>query len=339
MNDYKYIASYSIPMSSLIALNYVGYWSYLTVVYAFIIIPLIEPLFKVDDSNDDSATQHSKSHSAIFDYLLYLNLPLILSLVMFFLFKVNSGLASWEIFGLILSVGIALGSNGINVAHELGHKPEVFKKVCASLLLLPSLYMHFTIEHNYGHHKNVATDKDPASAKIGQSVYTFWIVSMVRCYLGAWQIESSRVRRRGKAIFGLNNTMLIFSGLQLSYLLAIYYLFDYKTMLIYIAMAVVSMLLLETINYIEHYGLRRSLMPNGRYERVMPIHSWNSNHQLGRIVLYELTRHSDHHYLGHKKYQNLEHHVESKQLPYGYPTSMLLSLCPPLWFKIMNPRI
>ena len=339
MSDYKYLASYTIPLSSLIALHYNGMWSYLTVLYAFIMIPLLEPLFKLDDSNDDEAIQQSKSQSSIFDYLLYLNLPLIILLVLLFLFKINSGIAGWEIIGLVLSVGISLGSNGINVAHELGHKPEISKKVIASMLLLPSLYMHFTIEHNYGHHKNVATDKDPASAKKNQNVYSFWVVSMVRCFLGAWKIESSRVKRKGKAILSLHNNMLIFSGLQLGYLVAIWFLFDYKTVLIYIAMAVVSMLLLETINYIEHYGLRRSLMSNGRYERVMPIHSWNSNHQLGRLVLYELTRHSDHHYLGHKKYQNLEHHEESKQLPFGYPTSMLLSLCPPLWFKIMNPRV
>ena len=339
MSNYKYIASYSIPFSSLIALHYTGIWSYVTVLYAFIIIPLVEPLFKLDDSNDDKATQQLKFHSSVFDYLLYLNFPLVILLALLFLFKVDSGLASWEVIGLILSVGIALGSNGINVAHELGHKPEIHKKVIASMLLLPSLYMHFTIEHNYGHHKNVATDSDPASAKKNQNVYSFWITSMVRCFIGAWQIESSRVKRKSQAVISIYNNMLIFSGLQLGYLVLIWGLFDYKVMLVYIAMAVVSMRLLETINYIEHYGLRRSVLPNGRYERVMPIHSWNSNHQLGRIVLYELTRHSDHHYLGHKKYQNLEHHKESKQLPYGYPTSMLLSLCPPLWFRTMNPRI
>ena len=339
MSDLKYLAAYSIPITSIIALHFTGILSYFTVVFAFVFIPIVEPLFQSDDSNDDESVQIAKSETSIFDYLLYLNLPLIVFLTLFFLYKVNSGLANWEILGLILSVGISLGSNGINVAHELGHKPEIFKKVMASMLLLPSLYMHFTIEHNYGHHKNVATDKDPASAKMGQDVYSFWITSMIRSFTGAWRIESSRLRMKGQAQWSFANNVLIFSVLQIGFLAMIGMFFSVKIMLFYIAMAIVSMLLLETINYIEHYGLRRTRMPNGRYERVMPIHSWNSNHKLGRIVLYELTRHSDHHYLGHKKYQNLDHHEESKQLPFGYPTSMLLSLCPPLWFRTMNPRI
>jgi alkane 1-monooxygenase len=106
-----------------------------------------------------------------------------------------------------------------------------------------------------------------------------------------------------------------------------------------ILMAIVGFLMLETVNYIEHYGLERNKLENGRYERVQPWHSWNSNHILGRLMLYELSRHSDHHFKASKKYQTLLHHDESPQLPYGYPMSMLLSFVPPLWFRIMNPRV
>ena len=106
-----------------------------------------------------------------------------------------------------------------------------------------------------------------------------------------------------------------------------------------IAAGVVSFLFLETVNYIEHYGLLRLKNASGRYERVQKIHSWNSNHVVGRIILYELTRHSDHHYKSSKKYQVLESHEESPILPYGYPTSMVLAMIPPLWFRIMNKRV
>ena len=129
---------------------------------------------------------------------------------------------------------------------------------------------------------------------------------------------------------------ILFQGL---YLASLYFLFGFETMIFGISVGVLSFLFLETINYIEHYGLLRSKTETGRYERVQTIHSWNSNHLIGRIVLYELTRHSDHHYKASKKYQVLEHKRESPQLPFGYPTSILISLVPPLWFKLMNPRV
>lgn len=133
--------------------------------------------------------------------------------------------------------------------------------------------------------------------------------------------------------------MITLSIMQLGLLALIYWFAGPYVLLMFVIAAIFSFLMLETINYIEHYGLRRQKLDNGRYERVQPYHSWNSNHELGRILLYELTRHSDHHYLANKKYQLLDHHENAKQLPYGYPTSMLISMVPPLWFKIMNPRI
>ena len=133
--------------------------------------------------------------------------------------------------------------------------------------------------------------------------------------------------------------MLWYTLFQFSYILFIYFLFGPLACFIAIAIGIIAALLLESINYIEHYGLRRKRLESGRYERVREIHSWNSNHVLGRIMLYELTRHSDHHYKSNKKYQLLDYHYTSPQMPYGYPTSMVLSMVPPLWFHIMNKRI
>jgi alkane 1-monooxygenase len=229
-----------------------------------------------------------------------------------------------------------LGACGINVAHELGHRKSKFYQFCAKLLLLPNHYLHFFIEHNRGHHKNIATDKDPASAKLNESLYQFWVRSSIFSYLHAWKLEDKRLNQKW---FSLQNEMIQYTIVTVLYISFLWVYLPNNLAIIIMLMGVVGFLLLETINYIEHYGLRRKIMPNGRYERVKPIHSWNSNHYLGRIMLYELTRHSDHHYLANKEYQILEHHENSPQLPLGYPTSMLLALLPPLWFKVINPRI
>ena len=133
--------------------------------------------------------------------------------------------------------------------------------------------------------------------------------------------------------------MLWYTIIQSFYLISVFYFFGAKTCAFAIAIGVISFLFLETINYIEHYGLLREKLESGRYERVKEVHSWNSNHSIGRIVLYELTRHSDHHFKSSKKYQVLDSYEKSPELPYGYPSSIILSLMPPLWFRKMNPLV
>ena len=138
---------------------------------------------------------------------------------------------------------------------------------------------------------------------------------------------------------GFQNEMLIFTFLQIGFVILIAFVFSPLIAGIYMGIALISILLLETINYVEHYGLRRKKNANGRYETVQVWHSWNSNHELGRIFLYEVTRHSDHHYKAERKYQVLRHFDESPQLPFGYPGSMILAWCPPLWFKVMDKEV
>ncbi len=340
LRDFKYLTAYLVPLITFGSLMVEGLWCYSTLIFVFIIIPLVEPLLANSSKNLDSEIKESISSKVIFDWLLYLNLPVLYCILFFYLQTISQASISMvSKVGMMLSVGAMMGSIGINVAHELGHKPERFKQLLSKALLLPSLYLHFFIEHNMGHHKRVATDEDPASARKNEPIYTFWIRSVVMSYLHAWKIEGDRLRVKKSKSSLLYHQMVWFTLIQVALVTGIYLLYGKTVLLLFIGSAIFSFLLLETINYVEHYGLRRKKLANGRYERVMPWHSWNSNHELGRIMLYELTRHSDHHYLSNKKYQVLDHHKDAKQLPFGYPTSMILSLFPPLWFKIMNPRL
>ncbi|QIE59898.1 alkane 1-monooxygenase [Rasiella rasia] len=340
MKDIKYLAAYAIPLAAIIGLTLKGNWAFFTPVFAFVIVPILELLLPVRTENLDPTTAASKLTNPFFDFLLYLNIPLVYGMVGWFLWSLTwVDYSVYEIIGLTFSVGIAVGGNGINVAHELGHRNTRWEKTLAKILLIPSLYMHFYVEHNYGHHLNAATAEDPASAKYNQTVYSFWFTSMFRQYVSAWKIQLDLLKRSNSSFFSIQNDMLYYTIIQLSYLGLVLFFFGKAVLLVALGIGISSAILLETINYIEHYGLRRNKTKSGRYERVSEIHSWNSNHVMGRVMLYELTRHSDHHYKSAKKYQVLDYHDVSPQMPYGYPTSMLIALIPPLWFSIMNKRI
>ena len=340
LKDTKYLLAYILPLSAFFGLYYGGIWSFAAVFLGFLIIPLLELVLPQSTENFDVETEELKLQSFFFDFLLYLNIPILYGLVWYF-FQIiqQGGLSTFEQIGMVLSTGLILGSIGINVAHELGHRKSPLAQLASQSLLLPSLYLHFNIEHNYGHNKNVATDKDPASSRKGESIYAFWWRSVLGCYRNAWALESKRLKSKKQNFWSWNNQMLRFQITQIIYLASIAWLFGPSALPFALLIAVGGFTLLESVNYIEHYGLRRKKMPSGRYETVSPRHSWNSNHELGRIMLYELTRHSDHHFKASRKYQVLRHIDESPQLPYGYPGSIVLALCPPIWFKLMDQEV
>jgi len=340
VKDLKYLAALTIPLSALLSIWLRGPWSFFTPVYAFVLIPILEILLPQDARNFDKETREKRLLNTLFDWMLYANIPIVFGLLIYFLWSVSTlNYASYELIGLMLSLGIVLGTNGINVGHELGHRQDTYERYLGKLLLLPSLYMHFYIEHNYGHHVNAATKEDPATALYNQTVYSFWITSVSRQYVKAWKIQRRLLRSEHRHFLSFKNDMFWFLIIQITYLIGVYLIFGISALWFALGAAVVGFLLLETVNYIEHYGLLRTKMPSGRYERVREIHSWNSNHILGRIILYELTRHSDHHYISSKKYQVLDCHEDSPQMPFGYPTSMVMSFIPPMWFFVMNKRI
>ena len=340
MRDLKYLFAYTIPLSTYVSFYLGGYFSFFTLGYAFILIPILELILNETDRKYSENEKEDRLKNFLFDGMLYLNLPIVFILLSYGLNKlVVNSYQTYEIIGLIFSLGILLATNAINVAHELGHRKNILDRNLSKLLFLPCLYMHFYLEHNLGHHKNVGTQEDPATARYNQNLFHFWIESVIKQYFNAWSIQLRLLSMEKRSFFSVKNDMFFYTIFQIGYLIFLFQIFGLMGMVYGIIAAIISFLFLETINYIEHYGLKRKKLPSGRYERVEKFHSWNSNHIVGRIVLYELTRHSDHHYKSNKKYQILENINESPQLPFGYPTSMLLAIFPPLWFHIMNKRV
>lgn len=337
---FKYLAFFVLPVFTLLGIFFGEWWCWATPIYTFGFIPLVEFLAPASTDNATEEQEQFLLNSWIYDALLYAVVPVQYGVMVLFLWKIEGIWADWfQSIGLLFSMGILCGNLGINVAHELGHRLKPLETYMAKALLMTSLYMHFIIEHNYGHHKTVATKEDPASAWKGMYLYHFWVRSMVLSYRSAWEIQMRILERQNRSFFSVKNNMFWFTILQVAALVGVFLAFGWIPMLFFVGAAVIGMLLLETINYIEHYGLRRKVKANGNYERVMPVHSWNSNHLIGRMMLFELSRHSDHHYHANRKYQVLKHHENSPQMPTGYPGMMLLSLFPPLWFMVMNPRV
>tara|TARA_B100001057_G_scaffold157469_2_gene158106 strand:+ start:440 stop:1480 length:1041 start_codon:yes stop_codon:yes gene_type:complete len=340
VKDLKYFFAYTVPISTLVSFSSFGLGTYSAVMYAFVILPILDIVLGKDNSNLSTEKSETKNINKIFDWMLYVNLPVVYCIMLYGFFKIyNNDYSAFEMIGICLSGGILLATNGINVAHELCHRKKYFERAIGKALFLPCLYMHFYIEHNFGHHVNVGTPEDGATAKYKQNVYSFWITSVSKQYIDAWKKQIKLLKMKKARFLSVKNDMLWYHLFQPAYLLLILAFFSFDVFLFALLSGIVSFLFLECINYIEHYGLRRFKTESGRYERVQAHHSWNSNHNIGRIVLYELTRHSDHHFKASKKYQILDCHDEAPQLPFGYPASILLSLVPPLWFHIVNPLV
>lgn len=300
----------------------------------------MELLFHPDEKNLSTAEEELAKDDRAYDFWIYLTIPMQFVALFLFLdgFK-QTNLSASDITGRIFVMGLLCGVFGINVGHELGHRNKKYEQTMAKMLLLTSLYMHFFIEHNKGHHKRVSTPEDPSSARFNEPLYRFYLRTVIGAYRSAWEICSGDLKKKSLPFLHWKNEMLMFQLIQLAFVTGIFLLFGWLTTLYFLASAVIGFLMLETVNYIEHYGLQRRKTGPSSYERALPIHSWNSNHVLGRIVLFELSRHSDHHYLASRKYQVLRHHDDAPQMPTGYPGMMILSLIPPLWFRVMNHRV
>jgi alkane 1-monooxygenase len=337
-SDLRYLSAYLIPAACWVGLYFGGWLAPGSMWLAFVVVPLMELILPARSDNPAESVMTAKAKNLFFDYILYLNLPILYGLVAYYVWLLAH--ADWTLGERILSilnVGIVLGVCGINVAHELGHRDGVLNRWTARLLLLPVLYNHFTMEHNYGHHLRVATPEDPATARKDEPVYAFFLRSISGSYQNAWGIGARLLREKGKPAW---QHELIWSHVAQAILLTAIGLYaGWEGLATYIGAAVIGILALEAVNYIEHYGMVRRRLASGRYEPQSERHSWNSNYELGRIMLFELVRHADHHFQSTRKYQVLRHWDASPQLPFGYPMSILIALMPPLWFQIMNPRV
>lgn len=316
-----------------------GWLVFAPVLFAFFIVPSVELLIPSNEKNLTDAEEQIAKQDRLYDIWLYAIVPLQYMALYYFLRTVNDpSINNWELAGRILAMGLLCGTFGINVGHELGHRRHLYERNMAKALLLTSLYMHFYIEHNKGHHKNVSTHEDPSSARKGENLYRFYLRTVVYGYISAWKIAADEQKKKGRPVLNFMNQMVQFQILQLIFLVMIFVLFGTFAGICFLAAATIGFLLLETVNYIEHYGLERKKTAEG-YERAMPAHSWNSNHFLGRLLLFELSRHSDHHYQASRKYQLLRHHDDAPQMPTGYPGMIILAMFPPIWFQVMHKRM
>lgn len=340
MKALKYFAVLLIPFVTYISFTNYGWLTFLPVLFVFGLVPFLELFIKPNKNNFTKEEEKTEKENKLYTYLLYLILPIqIIFLFLFFEAVKDPNLEVYEIVGRILGMGIMCGVLGINVGHELGHRNNRLDEFIGEALLLTSLNTHFLPYHNGGHHYNVATPKDAATARKNEWIFIFWIRSHFSSYLQAWKIENLRLKKNDKNWFHLQNRMLIYSTCNLVLVSIIFLFYGVFVGIAFILAAITGILLLETVNYIEHYGLLRKQNENGRYERVNRNHSWNSDHRVGKILLFNLSRHSDHHYNGAKHYQLLKSVPESPQMPTGYPGMMLLALVPPIWFFIMNRKI
>lgn len=245
-----------------------------------------------------------------------------------------------ETIGFIFSIGVSSGVMGINVSHELqhrvNHKVEPF---LARVMLWTVLYMHWAIEHVAGHHKNVATYEDPATARYGETFYAFWFRTVFCGMASAWKIEASRLKRKGIKVFSLKNRVIAYSISELLLVSVLFLVFGLVAVEYFIIQSIIAFTLLEIVNYVEHYGLLRIKGSDGLYEPVNFLHSWNSSNWLTNRFLFNLQRHSDHHYKPDRRYQILRHFDDSPQLPTGYAGMILLAAIPPLWRRVMDHRV
>lgn len=339
MRKFKYLGAYLIPLFGLFTFKSTGVYAFFGLIFLYVLVPILEQILPLSSYNLNKAEKELAKESSFFDLTLYLLVPLHLFVIYSFLFTVSSAnISTLDLTACVLMMGTILGVNGINVGHELGHKiNHPFKMFLAHVMLTTSIQNHFVTYHNSGHHRDVGTPEDFSSAKQGDNFYYFALRSQIGGYFKTWKLESKRLTSLGKNKF--INPMIIYTLIPLLFLTTIYFFFNFNTMIIYFITGIYGISVLEAQNYFAHYGLRRKKQENGRYERVQPKHSWNSDHLIGRVLLFELTRHSDHHHMGAKPFQLLESKKDSPLLPFGYPMMLMLSYFPFIFKPIMKKHL
>ncbi|WP_322034448.1 alkane 1-monooxygenase [Burkholderia sp. BCC1970] len=307
--------------------------------FAFGVIPVLDTLIGDDRDNPPEAVVPHLERERYYRYIVYLA-TLVEYIAFFMCVRIvgTHALAWYDYVGFALSLGAATGIS-INTAHELGHKTSRFERWLAKVTLAPVAYGHFFVEHNRGHHVRVATAEDPASARYGESFWAFLPRTVTGSIRSAWRLEKARLERLGHSPWTWRNEVLHAWAMTVV-VWAIAIAMAGKIVIPFLVIqAVYGASLLEVVNYVEHYGLGRRKLPSGRYERCTPQHSWNSNHVVTNLFLYQLQRHADHHANPTRSYQALRHFDDSPQLPAGYATMILFAYVPPLWYRMMNPRV
>ncbi|EMP56330.1 alkane 1-monooxygenase [Marinobacter santoriniensis NKSG1] len=322
------------------ATDLVNLFSWGVPVVVFGIIPVLDFLLGKDSLNPDEEVDVPRMNGEAFYRFITLGwVAAFAALLVWSMLELASGTFSVAGgIGWIVSVGI-VGGLGINVAHELIHKDGKLETRAGGLLLSLVCYAGFKVEHVRGHHVHVSTPEDASSSRYNQSLYEFLPQAYVRNFLNAWKLEAQRLQRKGHSALSWRNELIWWYTISAAVLVGFTLAFGWLGAAFFLGQSFVAFTLLEIVNYLEHYGLHRRKLENGRYERTTPEHSWNSNYFLTNVFLFHLQRHSDHHAYAKRRYQVLRHHEVAPQLPAGYSTMIVLALFPPLWKKVMNPRV
>lgn len=342
------------PLAAILAGRFGSVFWWLGPIVVIGVVPLADLLVGVDTANPPESAVAGLEADRWYRLVVYAYLPLQLGGLIHGTRVLASGdLSIIDRIGFATTIGVVAGV-GINAAHELGHKRERHERLLSRLALAQSGYGHFHVEHNRGHHLRVATPEDPASSRLGESFWRFLPRTVVGGLRSAWSIESTRLRARGRPVFGPGNEVLVGWALSLALFVPLV-VWQGPGVIPYLALqAVVGFCLLEVVNYIEHYGLARrkvrvnvgvkvgvqaGVQAGERYERCRPEHSWNANQRVSNLLLYQLERHSDHHAHPTRRYQALRHFDEAPQLPTGYGGMLVLAGVPPLWRRVMDPLV
>jgi alkane 1-monooxygenase len=336
-----------VPVTPLVGLglqHQTGWsgWLWLTPLMFFGVIPLLDLVSGYDDTNPPDEVIDALENDRYYRWVTYLYLPVqYVGFVLATWYLATADLSVADKVGLAISIGTVAGV-AINTAHELGHKKESHERWFSKIALAQSFYGHFYIEHNRGHHVRVATPDDPASSRIGESLYRFLPRTVLGSLTSAWHLEKKRFARKQQHPFRPSNDVLNAWAMSVVLWGGLVVWLGVEILPYLLLQAVVGFCLLEIVNYMEHYGmLRQKVGPEGRrrYERVTPEHSWNSNNIATNVLLYHLQRHSDHHANPTRRYQVLRDFKEAPVLPTGY-TGMIVVALFPFWFRaLMDKRV
>lgn len=330
-----------LPLAGLLAwrVSAAEAWLWLTPAVVYGLVPLLDQCLGEDANNPPEALVATLEADRWYRWLTWLAVPAVwLTVAAAAWVAVAGGLGAFGWLGLALSAGWTSAA-GINAAHELGHKKGRVEPWLARFALAPAGYGHFVVEHVRGHHRDVATPEDPASARFGESYYRFILREVPGAFRRAWRLERERLAARGRAVFHPGNENLQAWALSVLFWGVLVAWLGPAVLAFLVLQAALAYSLLSAANYVEHYGLLRARGADGRYERPDPCHSWNSNRVVSNLLLYQLQRHSDHHAWPARRYQALRHFDASPQLPTGYFGMFLLALLPPLWRRVMDPRV
>ena len=338
---YSWLLSVLVPASLVIGpLHYLlqgdAWRLWVPVAITYLLIPALDAILGEDRHNPPESAIAALDADLYYRRVTYALVPVMWACIIFSAwFVATQPLPLHGVLAVVLSTGM-MGGFCINVGHELGHKRTVLEQTLAKLVLAPTCYGHFYVEHNRGHHRHVATPSDPASARMGESIYAFVVREMPGAWMRAWALESQRLggqpwHWRNEVLQPLALTVLLWGSLAVW--------LGPQVLLFMLAMSFWANFQLTSANYIEHYGLLRRLDETGKVEACRPHHSWNSNHRLTNWMLFHLQRHSDHHAHAARRYQSLRHFPDVPALPNGYFGMFLLAYFPPLFFRVMDKRL